>query len=133
MKKIGIFAISLVWLLTVQLSFITVEVSQAQPFPSAQNAQGDLWGENWGDKIVFNWVEEDGVTEYIIYRSTSFNGPWAEIDRLDDRAAKTGGSKGDDTPDARLKDLCYKVEAINAKGNVIKRYEPICIPKFVEK
>ena len=133
MKKKLIFAVSLVWLLTANLSYSAMKVSQAQPFPSAQNAKGDLWGENWGDQIVFNWVEEDGVTEYIIYRSTSFNGPWAEIDRLDDRAAKTGGSKGDDTPDARLKDLCYKVEALDAKGNVMRSYEPMCVPKFAGK
>ncbi len=37
----------------------------------------------------------------------------------------------DVTPDARLKDLCYKVEAIDVKGNVIRRYEPVCVPKFV--
>ncbi len=133
MKKILIFAISLFWLLIVQPSLITVKVTQAQPFPSAQNAQGDLWGENWGDKIVFNWVEEDGAAMYIIYRSTSANGPWEELSRIDDDAARTSGSKVDVTPDARLKDLCYKIEAIDAKGNVIKRYEPMCVPKFAGK
>ncbi len=133
MKKTLIMAMSLVGLLITLLSCSTMEVSHAQPFPSAQNAQGDLDGENWGDKIVFNWLEEDGATEYIIYRSTSFNGPWAELDRLDDRAAKTGGSKVDVTPDARLKDLCYKIEAIDAKGKVIRTYEPMCVPKFAGK
>jgi hypothetical protein len=37
----------------------------------------------------------------------------------------------DDTPDARLMDLCYKVEAIDTEGLVIETYEPICVPKFV--
>ena len=132
MKKVLIFAISLVWFLIVQPSFITVHVSQAQPFPSAQNTRGDLWGENWGDQIVFNWVEADGATEYIVYRFTSLAGPWQELARVREVAARTGGSKVDVTPDASLMDLCYKVEALDAKGNVIRKYEPICVPKFVQ-
>ncbi len=86
-----------------------------------------------GDHIVFNWVDQDGATEYIVYRSPSANGPWEELSRINDDAARTSGSKVDVTPDARVKDLCYKVEAINAKGNVIKRYEPICVAKFAGK
>jgi hypothetical protein len=47
-----------------------------------------------------------------------------------------GNSKGDLTgsnSDARLMGLCYKVEALNARGKVVRKYEPICVPKFVEK
>ena len=127
MRKILIFAISLVWFLIVQPSFITVDVSQAQV---AMNPPGDLLGENMGDQIAFNWPPQDGATEYIIYRSLSVNGPWEEIDRIDDDAARTAGAKLDVTDDARLKDLCYKVEAIDAKGKVIRRYEPMSVPKF---
>jgi hypothetical protein len=29
--------------------------------------------------------------------------------------------------------LCYKVEAQNATGTVIKTYEPICVPKYAEQ
>ncbi len=114
-------------------SFVNVEIREAEPNSGVQNPQGDLWGGNMGDQILFNWVEKDGATEYIIYRSTSTNGSWEELSRINDDAARTSGGKVDVTPDARVKDLCYKVEAINDKGNVIKKYEPICVPKFVER
>jgi hypothetical protein len=125
MKKVVIFTISLTWLLSIQLSFIALVRG------GVINPQGDLWGENEGDQIVFNWVYQDGTTKYIIYRSLSVNGPWEVLDEIDDVAARTSGSKEDVTPDARLKDLCYKVEAVDAKGNVTRRSEPICVPKFV--
>ncbi len=128
MKKFLAIAISLVvCVLTIQLSFIAVVRG------GVINPQGDLWGANKGDQIVFNWVYQDGTTKYIIYRSLSVNGPWDVLDEIDDVAARTSGSKEDETPDARLKDLCYKVEAIDAKGKVIRTYEPMCVPKFAEK
>jgi|SRR5688500_18390241 hypothetical protein len=30
-------------------------------------------------------------------------------------------------------DLCYKVEALNAKGKMVRTYELICVSKFVER
>lgn len=48
MKKSLIFVINVVWLLTVHLWLVNAEVIKAQPFPSAQNPQGDLWGKNQG-------------------------------------------------------------------------------------
>jgi len=36
--------------------------------------------------------------------------------RTSQATARTGGAKEDFTPDARLMDLCYKVEGIDAKG-----------------
>ena len=128
MKKSLIFAISLVLFLTVYLCFITVEVSEAQV---AMNPQGDLLGENMGDNIAFNWADEDGAVQYIVYKSLSITGPWQELGRTAD--VGIGGAKVDVTPDARLKDLCYKIEAIDAKGNVIRKYEPMCVPKFAGK
>ncbi len=62
MKKNLIFAISLVWLLTVYLCFITVEVSEAQ---WAENAQGTLYSENREDHILLQFDINDGATEYI--------------------------------------------------------------------
>jgi len=116
-------------------SSITVTLGPApepQNFPSAQNTRGDLSGENWGDQIVFNWAYQDGATAYIVYRSTLASGPWQELGRMSDAVARTSGSKIDDTPDARLTDLCYKIEAIDANGVVIRFYQPMCVPKFVQ-
>ena len=97
----------------------------------ASNAQGTLYGENLGDSIIMQWTLNDSATEYFVYRSTSLTGPWEVNGRFSQAAARTGGAKEELTSDARLMDLCYKVEAIDAKGLVIEFYEPICVPKFV--
>ena len=107
-----------------------MKIGVAQNFPSARNARGDLWGENQGDQIVFNWAYHTGASEYIVYRAMSVTGPWQELGRMSDAVARTSGAKIDDTPDARLMDLCYKVEAIDASGQVIRIYQPMCVPKF---
>jgi hypothetical protein len=111
-----------------------VQASQAQKSDKTQwasNAQRTLYGENAGDFIILQWSLNDSAAEYFVYRSMSLNGPWAQTGRFSQGAASTGGAKVDDTPDARLMDLCYKVEAIDSKGLVIEFYEPICVPKFV--
>lgn len=100
------------------------------PTQSATNARGTLYGENTGDFIILQWSLNDSAAEYFVYRSMSLNGPWAQTGRFSQGAASTGGAKVDDTPDARLMDLCYKVEAIDSKGLVIEFHEPICVPKF---
>jgi len=112
----------------------TVQMSQAQESGKRQwasNTQGTLYGENLGDSIVLNWELDDRAAEYFVYRATSLNGPWKQVLRTSQAAATTGGARVDLTPDARLMDLCYKVELIDAKGLVIETYEPICVPKFV--
>ena len=43
------------------------------------------------------------------------------------------GAKVDYTPDARLMDVCYRVEATDATGVVIRVYGPICVPKYTGK
>jgi len=77
------------------------------------------------------WALNDSATEYIVYRSTSLTGPWEVNGRFWQAATRTGGATEELTSDARLMDLCYKVEAIDSKGLVIEFYEPICVPKFV--
>jgi hypothetical protein len=130
MKKFLTIAISLVLFLAFHLCFIGVEVSEAQ---SAENAQGTLYGENREDHILLQFDTNDSATEYFVYRSTSLTGPWQVSGHFTQGQATTGSGAMEFTPDARLKDLCYKVEALDAKGNVIEMYEPICIPKFAEK
>jgi hypothetical protein len=111
-----------------------VHASQAQKDDETQwasNAKGTLYGENMGDFIILQWSLNDSATEYFVYRSTSPNGPWKQTGRFSQGAARTGGAKVHETPDARLMDLCFKVEAIDATGRAIELYEPICVPKFV--
>jgi hypothetical protein len=127
MKKNLIFAISVFWLLSVYLCFITVEVSHAQ---WASNTSKDLFGDNEGDYIVLQWDDADGAAQYYVYTSTSLTGPWTLSFSLGDNL---GGAKVDYTPDARLRDVCYKLEATDANGAAIKVYEPICVPKFVKR
>jgi len=113
-------------------SYITVEIREADPNPTVSNNQGDLTGENMGDNMALSWGFDDNAVEYVVFRATSLNGPWVERFRFDKDAAMTGGAKVDFTPDARLRDLCYKVEARDAAGLAIRFYEPICVPKFVK-
>jgi len=115
-------------------SRITVTLGQPQNFSKIQwatNPQRTLYGENAGDFIILQWDHNDDATEYFVYRSTSLAGPWEQTGRFSQGAAITGGAKVHDTPDARLMDLCFKVEVIDAAGLVIEFYEPICVPKFV--
>jgi hypothetical protein len=130
--SIFVFVLSLPWLVSVNLSCSPVKIHAAQNFLSARNAQGDLRGENWGDQIVFWWSYHAGATEYIVYRAPSSSGPWEELGRMSDAVARTSGPKIDDTPDARLIDLCYKVEAIDELARVIRIYQPMCVPKFAQ-
>jgi hypothetical protein len=111
-------------------SAITIEIREAESNANVTNSQGDLSGLNTGDQVVLQWSIDERAAEYVLFRSTSIEGPWNEIARIDDLAARTGGAKVDITPDARLMDLCYKVDALNASGMVVRRYDPICVPKF---
>ena len=111
----------------------TVQISEAQKSSKTQwasNARGTLYGENAGDFIILQWTLNDDAAEYRTYRSRLPAGPWEQVLRTSQAAAATGGAKVDDTPDARLMDLCYKIEAVDSKGLVIEFYEPICVPKF---
>jgi hypothetical protein len=97
------------------------------PNPTVLNPENDLWGLNYGDFISLWWAPQEGASEYILSRSFSSEGPWEEDVRTSDSKAV------DFTPDARVTDLCYRVEALDANSVVIRSYDPVCIPKFVEK
>jgi len=110
-----------------------VELSQAQNrnSPAATNSKGTLFGENMGDSILYQFAINDRATEYFVYSSNSLTGPWKTTGRFSQGAATTGAAKIHRTSDARLMDVCLKVEAVDATGVVIETYEPICVPKFV--
>lgn len=112
-------------------SFIEVEIRKAEPNRHVSNRAGDLDGLNMGDQIALWWDRAERAAEYIFFRADTIDGPWVERFRMDAQTAGASGADVDITPDARLMDLCYKVHALDAKGTVIRRYDPICVPKFV--
>jgi hypothetical protein len=121
-KGFLLIVVSILCFLIVQLGF--VRVSNAQ---SANNAKNDFGGVNHGDFIALVWNDAEGAAQYYVYTSTSLAGPWTPSFSVGDNS---GGAKVDYTPDARLRDVCYKVEATDASGFVIRIYEPICVPKY---
>lgn len=110
-------------------SFITLQIRKAEPNRTISNKARDLSGGNKGDLIHLVWADDENATEYIIFRGFSTKGPWEEIGRRpQDRPNAV-----DLTPDARLRDLCYRIEAVDAAGRVVRRYEAVCVPQFVEE
>jgi hypothetical protein len=96
----------------------------------ASNDPGDLHGENMGDYIALWWSDEPSSITYVMYRATSQNGPWQDIGSVDAAVKRTGGAIADNTTDARLMTLCYKLDALDSTGAVIRSYQPACIPAF---
>jgi hypothetical protein len=116
----------LLCLLSLELRFVPAAHAQW-----ATNTSHDLFGENWGDFILLQFDPTDSATWYEGYVGYSSTGPWSLLFEDDD--PQQGGAKVHMTPEARTTDLCYKVEAQDAAGAVIKTYEPICVPKYAEK
>jgi hypothetical protein len=96
-----------------------------------QNSQGDLTAENLRERIIVSWPAQDGATSYIIYRATSMSAPWAEMAKKDEKDVTAFAGYEDVTELAQTNDLCYKVEAINEVGQLVRVYESVCVPKFV--
>ena len=105
-------------------SYITVEIRKAELNETVSNKAVDLSGSNMKDLIHLTWGYTDGATEYAIYKAYSIAGPWIELGRVPLTNAVDG------TPEAQTKDLCYMIEALDSNGKVIRRYEPICVPKW---
>jgi len=108
----------------VTFAFGSARIANAQ---AAGNANRDLAGVNHGDFIALQWDDAQGATQYYVYTSTTSLGPWALAFSVSDNL---GGAKVHYTPDARLMTLCYKVEATDANGFVIRVYDPICVPQY---
>jgi hypothetical protein len=133
MKPNGFRSATLVFcLLFSPLAFFAAGTARAQVI---NNGPQDLSGENMGDFIILWWSDDPSIsiTTYVMYRSPSQTGPWQEIGRMQADVSIISGGKVDYTPDARLKTLCYKVEALDAAGRVVRTYQPMCIPKYAEQ
>jgi hypothetical protein len=120
---------------TVIISLLTLSqvaiAGQAYRLISAQNAAQDLTGENWINRIILLWHGPDGATTYVVYRALSRNAPWVEVARAADKDVKAFGGYENITDLAQTNDLCYKVDALNDLGQLVRAYESVCVPKFV--
>lgn len=111
-------------------SYITIDISKANLNPTVENKENDLWGNNMQDQNVLWWEGDKRASEYILYKAYSIDGPWVEWSR---GYAGEPMNDVDITADAMKMDLCYKIEALDDKGRVIRVYEPICVPKWEEE
>jgi len=107
--------------------YITVSIRKENLNPTISNKKVDLSGSNMKTQIHLTWGYTEGVSEYIIYKAYSIDGPWIEWERS---YAGEPTNTVDITPEAQTRDLCYKIEALDSNGNVIRIYEPICVPKW---
>jgi len=105
-------------------SYIIVSISSGEPNPKVSNKNVDLTGTNMRNRIYLVWDYEKKAHEYIIYFAYSIDGPWKMIGGAPSVSAIDG------TFEAQTRDLCYKVEAWDIKGEPIRVYEPICVPKW---
>ena len=108
-------------------SYITVEIRKAELNMNVENTKGDLTGLNMEDQIGLWWVPEESASEYVVYKAYSIDGPWIKWLQFGNTPPY---NIVDITPEAQTQDLCYKIEALDSNGKVIRRYEPICIPKW---
>jgi len=96
--------------------------------PTVNNSKVDFSGTNIGDSIHFSWAPAEHAKEYVLFRAYSIDGPWTEVAPIP--GSLTNGVNI--TSEARERTLCYRLEARDDKGNIVKSYEPICVPKYEE-
>jgi hypothetical protein len=97
----------------------------------ADNLQHDLFATNRRGQIVLSWQPEQEAVTYIVYRALSHQHPWMELARLNDENLKAAGGGFNDITDlGQTRELCYKVDAINEDEQLVKVYEPLCVPKY---
>ncbi len=101
--------------------------SQSNLNSTVFNASGDLWGWNIRHEIILWWEPIDNAAQYVIYKAYSKDGPWTELDSMGQGQPH---SDEDITSDAATRDVYYKIDALDTNGYVIKRYEPLCVPKY---
>jgi hypothetical protein len=107
-------------------SQLTITILKPNPNPTINNSKADFRGSNIGDSIYFSWAPAEQAKEYVRFRSYSIGGPWTE----DVRIPGSLTNSVDITPEARETTLCYRLEARNEGDNVVRSYEPICVPKY---
>jgi|GEM_PF-4296224 len=111
-------------------SFVEVSIYKAELNLAVNNRKMDLSGINDGPPygIRLYWERDDRAERYIFYRSYSMDGPWEMLYSIG-KGYWTGAAV-DSTPYLTERDHCYKVEAVDKSGKVIRRYEPVCVPRY---
>jgi hypothetical protein len=98
----------------------------------AQNPSGDLRGENWRVRIFVMWPAQNDAKTYIIYRALSINERWVELAQKTNEEVIDSGTYEDVTDLAQTNSLCYKIEPVNELGQLLRVYEAVCVPKYVD-
>ncbi|GBD98466.1 hypothetical protein BMS3Abin07_00480 [bacterium BMS3Abin07] len=111
-------------------SFVKVSIYKAELNLGVDNRKMDLSGINDGPPygIRLYWERDDRAEKYIFYRAYSMDGPWERIYSIG-KGFLTGAA-ADSTPYLTEREHCYRVEAVDKRGQVIRRYEPICVPPY---
>lgn len=111
-------------------SFVRVSIYKAELNLAVNNRKMDLSGINDGPPygIRLYWERDDRAESYIFYRAYSIDGPWEMIYSIG-KGYWTGAAV-DGTPYLTERDHCYKIEAVDKNGKVIRKYEPVCIPRY---
>lgn len=97
------------------------------PDSAVFNSEGDLWGINTGELVFIWWEPEEQADSYKVYRSTMPDGPWQLwwVVPVNYRCNSV------DTSLIKQQDMYYRVEALDAMGQVIRSYEVLHISKYV--
>ena len=103
------------------------------------NPAGDLSGTNVGDAISLGWAAPpEATTKYVAFRASTQEGPWREaarFERVIDQATQVEltvtplYTPGVDPST----DAFYRLEARAADGTVLRRYEPVFVPRYVDE
>lgn len=123
------FSFKRISMTSVEIPSTTTESITKIKNPTVSNSANDLAGSNNLESIGLWWDRDEHTTEYILFRSDVISGPFAEIGRVPAGLDRRTNAE-DITQDAKVKTLCYKIEARDAAGKTVRIYEPICIPKW---
>lgn len=103
------------------------------------NADNDFDAYNMGRYIVFGWSGlPEGTAKIVISRAPSQEGPWTEVfvdEYPIDMKPDAWGFIHDEkslVPADPANDYFYRMETFSGTGQLLKRYAPVFLPKFVK-
>lgn len=116
----------------------TVIIREKRNFTQV-NADNDFDAYNMGRYIVFGWSGlPEGTAKMVFSRAPSQEGPWTEIfvDEYAIDMQPLGNAihdENDPVPADPATDYFYRMEAFSGTGQLLKRYAPVFLPKFVKE
>jgi len=103
------------------------------------NADNDFGAYNMGRYIIFRWSDlPEGTAKIVFSRAPSQEGPWTEV-LVDEYAidmqplGNAIHDENDPVPADPVTDYFYRMEAFSGTGQLLKRYAPVFLPKFVKE